>query len=88
MYNQLLYENSNLKKIINNNNSNNNITQSNNSFNKENNDTNFALLSSELNSLQIINEKMKIDLKNLTEEKNNLEKEKFRIKSSIKSFKC
>ena len=82
MYNDLLIENQNLKKLLNNNNS--NLIESNN-FN-ENENSNFAILSSEINKLQIEKEKMKIDLDNALYEKINLEKENETNKNQLKNL--
>ena len=82
MYNDLLIENQNLKKLLNNNNS--NLIES-NSFN-ENENSNFAILSSEINKLQIEKEKMKIDLDNALYEKINLEKENETNKNQLKNL--
>ena len=82
MYNDLLIENQNLKKLLNNNNS--NLIESNN-FN-ENENSNFAILSSEINKLQIEKEKMKIDLDYALYEKINLEKENETNKNQLKNL--
>ena len=80
MYNDLLIENQNLKKILNNNNN----TSEN--FNNENEITNYSILPSEINKLQIEKEKMKIDLDNLLSEKKSLEKENELNHSQIKNL--
>jgi len=79
MYNDLLIENQNLKKILNNNNTSEN-------FNNENEITNYSILPSEINKLQIEKEKMKIDLDNLLSEKKSLEKENEINHSQIKNL--
>ena len=81
MYNELLIENQNLKKLLNNN-SNNLID----SHNYDNENSNFTILSSEINKLQIEKEKMKIDLENILYEKINLEKENDSNKNLLKSL--
>ena len=79
MYNDLLIENQNLKKVLNNNNTSEN-------FNNENEITNYSILPSEINKLQIEKEKMKIDLDNLLSEKKSLEKENEINHSQIKNL--
>ena len=81
MYNELLIENQNLKKLLNNN-SNNLID----SHNYDNENSNFTILSSEINKLQIEKEKMKIDLENVLYEKINLEKENDSNKNLLKNL--
>ncbi len=80
MYNDLLIENQNLKKILNNNNN------TSDNFNNENEITNYSILPSEINKLQIEKEKMKIDLDNLLSEKRSLEKENEINHSQIKNL--
>ena len=81
MYNELLIENQNLKKLLNNNS--NNLVDS---HNYDNENSNFTILSSEINKLQIEKEKMKIDLENILYEKINLEKENDSNKNLLKSL--
>ena len=81
MYNELLVENQNLKKLLNNNN--NNLIDS---HNYDNENSNFTILSSEINKLQIEKEKMKIDLENVLYEKINLEKENDSNKNLLKNL--
>lgn len=73
MYNDLLIENSNIKMLVGTMNNSNSVGD--NNYVSQNVNEYYAKMLSEYSTLQIENEKIKIDIKSLNEEKDNIEKE-------------
>ena len=86
MYNELLIENSNIKMLLNTINQNNQQNINDIGFINQNIGDYYTKLQSENSQLQIENEKIKIDLQNALNEKNNLDKQNENCKLKLKNL--